>query len=316
MNDAYKAPTSGLFGKILFITLASFVGTEFLTGATPVFPSAWLSPAFLIVIVLYGSGVLLIREATVIWKKGWLTILSFGVAYAIIEEGIFAKTWFAALPITYGKWLGVNWSFGIAETIVEALFSIALPIALSRVAFSGSETERWLSNKSLATTGLTYLFVVGLGFVSSIHEYTQITLQLPLALFMITALIYIGCRIGSPLAQIPSRGALASPKMLALLYFGFTLVTFLLAPLWMTPAPPHPLPPSLAGFLAIIVLILMFSFLHKTSFSNRQLFAIVSGIASVMFLVSIFGPQNRVGAPFGVIMYLGLLAIAWRGMRH
>jgi len=104
--------------------------------------------------------------------------------------------------------------------------------------------------------------------------------------------------------------------MLAVLYFGATMLTFVFAPLWMTPETPHPLPPLPAALLAISAVIAAFRFLHKTSFSGRQLFAVVGGIASVMFLVSIFGPQNRLGAPFGVMMYLTLLVIVWRGMKR
>jgi hypothetical protein len=305
-----------LLVRILFIALASVVGTEFLTGSTPVIPPAWLSRTFLIVIVLYGSGVLLIREVAVIWKKGWLSILSFGAAYAIIEEGIVAKTWFADMPITYGKWHGINWSFGLAETIVEAIFSIAIPIALSRIAFPGSESERWFGNKSLTLIGSIYLLIVAIGSLAPIHQYTQPIIQLPLALFMIAVLICIGFSVGSPTIPVPPKGVLASPRILTAIYFGSTLVIFLLAPLWMTPRTPHPLPPFLAAVLAITAVILIFRFLHRTSLSARQLFAVVIGITSVMLIWSIFGPQNKRGAPLGALMYLALLAFAWRGKAH
>jgi len=313
-DETEASSTSGLVCKILFLALASFVGTEFLTGSTPVFPSAWLSPSLPIVLVLYGSGVLLVREAAVIWKKGWLSILAFGAAYSIVEEGIFAKTWFAALPITYGRWIGVNWFFGTAETIVEALFSIALPIALSRVAFPGSEARRWLRKRSLAAVILLYVSVVLLGFVSSLHEYTQITRQLPLALLLVAGLIAIGFGIGSPKAQRTPHGVFSSPGALAFLSFSATLVTFLLAPLWLAPEMSRPLPPLLPALLALSIVILLFRYLHQTSFSRRQLFGIVGGISSVMFLFALVGPQKERGAPLGVLLYLALMAIAWRGM--
>jgi len=63
---------------------------------------------------LYGPGVLLIREASIRWKKGWATVLLLGAAYGILEEGVALSTLFNpnAGPVGelgfYGHWLGVN----------------------------------------------------------------------------------------------------------------------------------------------------------------------------------------------------------------
>jgi hypothetical protein len=37
---------------------------------------------------LYGSGVILIREAMIRWKKGWASVFLLGAAYGIVEEGL------------------------------------------------------------------------------------------------------------------------------------------------------------------------------------------------------------------------------------
>src|SRR2546428_13918727 len=37
---------------------------------------------------LYGSGVILIREAMIRWKKGWASVFLLGVAYGIVEDGL------------------------------------------------------------------------------------------------------------------------------------------------------------------------------------------------------------------------------------
>jgi hypothetical protein len=306
-----------LLAKILFITAASFVGTEFLTGSTPVLvltlhPARLFLPV-LVSFIFYGAGVLLAREATVIWRKGWLSILSFGAAYAIIEEGIWAKTWFTPKPPTlYGRWHGVNWSFGLAETVVEAIFSIAIPIALSRMAFPGSESERWFGKRSLTLVGIIYLCDTTLGFLT--HKYTQPLTQLPLALLMTAAFLGIGYGLPSPKEQKSPTGVLASPRTLALFYFGTTLVIFSLTFVQMLPDLPHPLSPIVSAILAVSLVILIFRFLHKRSLSDQQLFAVVVGMASVMFLWSIFPARGR-GAPLGVLMYLGLLAFVWRRMK-
>ena len=307
-----------LFTKILFITLASFIGTELLTGSMPVFPETLFSPVTALDLCLYGSGVLLVREIVVIWKKGWFSILAFGAAFAIIEEGIALKTWFFTddMNITYGRRMEVNWSFGIAETIVEALFSIALPIMLTRIAFRGSESVRWFGTKGLVAASTMLLAVVLIFFRITMDRFTYIGAQLPLALLMTAAFILIGFVIKSPTAQKEPTGALASPKILALLYMLATLSIFFFAPVWLTPYTPHPLPPVLSALVAIVVLILMFRFLHRRSLSPRQLFAVVCGIATAMFPVSIFGPQRALGAPIGVMLCAIVLAFAWWRMKR
>src|SRR5207245_3857364 len=70
---------------------------------------------------LYGSGVILIREAMIRWKKGWASVFLLGVAYGIVEEGLAVWTLFNHLAQTvgvlgfYGHWLGVYsiWSVGL-----------------------------------------------------------------------------------------------------------------------------------------------------------------------------------------------------------
>jgi len=54
---------------------------------------------------IYGSDVLLIREAKVRWQKGWATVLLFlGADCGILEEGIAScfPSYYAILP-TYAR---------------------------------------------------------------------------------------------------------------------------------------------------------------------------------------------------------------------
>lgn len=66
-------------------------------------------------LVLYGPGVILIREALVRWKKGRATVLILGAEYGILEEGIALSTLYnlVASPVgklgLCGQYLGVNW---------------------------------------------------------------------------------------------------------------------------------------------------------------------------------------------------------------
>ena len=86
---------------------------ELLSGSAP--PAEFFRPIGLAVLtILYGGGAILVREITIRWKKGWISLLVLGAAYGIIEEGLMVKSFFdpnwtdLGILGTYGRWLGVN----------------------------------------------------------------------------------------------------------------------------------------------------------------------------------------------------------------
>jgi len=123
---------------------------EYLTGSTQLSSILLNPPLFLIFLALnlgsYGAAVLLIREASISWKKGWASILILGAAYGIVNEGIGAGTLFNPSTMNsgnlgvYGHWLGVNWiNVAILIPIVHPLYSVSLPILHLGVCYS----KRW-----------------------------------------------------------------------------------------------------------------------------------------------------------------------------
>jgi hypothetical protein len=134
---------------------------EVLTGSTQL-PTIVLYPiGFVFNIGLYGGGALLIREASIRWRRRWGTILLLGGAYAVGEEGFAAKTMINPnSPIignqAYSHWLGINWVPLAALTIFHAGFSIAVPILLVELIFPETKGKRLLSNFGLVTTLVLY----------------------------------------------------------------------------------------------------------------------------------------------------------------
>src|SRR5438132_10761948 len=126
---------------------------------------------------LYGSGVILIREAMIRWKKGWASVFLLGVAYGIVEEGLALWTLFNPLaqPVGnlgfYGHWLGVDWVWTVGLLIFHSVYSIGLPIFLFGLVFPE------LKHKSLVTGAGITISVIGLTFDS-------------IALFVLEYLIY------------------------------------------------------------------------------------------------------------------------------
>ena len=100
---------------------------------------------------LYGSGVILIREAMIRWKKGWASVFLLGVAYGIVEEGLALWTLFNPLaqPVGvlgfYGHWLGVNWVWTVGLLIFHSVYSIGLPIFLFGLVFPEMKSKSLVS---------------------------------------------------------------------------------------------------------------------------------------------------------------------------
>src|SRR6266496_1757888 len=112
---------------------------------------------------LYGSGVILIREAMIRWKKGWASVFLLGAAYGIFEEGLTLWTLFYsnADPVGtlgyYGHWLGVNWVWTIGLVIFHSVYSIGLPIFLFGLAFPELKSKSLVSGLGVKATLVTLI---------------------------------------------------------------------------------------------------------------------------------------------------------------
>jgi len=112
-------------------------------------------------VALYGSGALLIREASIRWRKQWATVLLLGGAYGVGEEGFAAKTMINPnSPIignqAYSRWMGINWVPLAALTIFHAAFSIMVPILLVELLFPETKGNRLLGKVGLAIIMVVY----------------------------------------------------------------------------------------------------------------------------------------------------------------
>ena len=161
--------------SIIFLVVIAACLAEFLTGSTP-FLGPWTDPVgFAFNLGLYGGGALLIREAAILWKKGWGAVLLLGGAYAVGEESFAAKTMIDPnSPIIgnqlYTHWAGVNWIPLVGLTVFHAAFSIAVPILLVELLFPETKGRKLLGNLGIAITmGVYGLTVFVLTFYVGPH---------------------------------------------------------------------------------------------------------------------------------------------------
>jgi hypothetical protein len=145
---------------ILVLLLLSPGIPEYLSGSSPLNWIVLLPAGFVLQLALnlglYGPGVLLVREASVRWKKrGMIPVLLLGGAYGILEEGIALSTLFDprasvvhSLGI-YGHFDGVNtvWTAGIL--MVHMVYSIGLPIFLLGQAIPATRGRPLLTSRGV-----------------------------------------------------------------------------------------------------------------------------------------------------------------------
>lgn len=95
-----------------------------------------LFQSFIVVVYLgfYGLGALLIREIVEIRKLSYTSVLLFGAAYGILEEGIILKSWFdptwggAAITAQVLRVDGISILQPLENVVYHAIISITTPI--------------------------------------------------------------------------------------------------------------------------------------------------------------------------------------------
>jgi len=115
---------------------------------------------------LYGAGALLIREIARRAGRGPATMLTLGVAYGLIEEGLVDQMLFnpfyageAQMRDTYIPALGVDAWLTLVVLAMHAIWSTCIPIILVEALFSERGTKPWLSKKGMAFTAI--IFILG-----------------------------------------------------------------------------------------------------------------------------------------------------------
>ncbi len=239
--------------------LSPIIG-EMVSGSSP--PSEFFTVFGLLVLpLLYGGGALIVRELSVIWGKGWASILVMGLAYGIIEEGLMVKSFFdpgwmdIGVLGEYGRFLGVNWVWTVMLTLFHCVFSIAIPILLVNMSFPDQAGKRWISDRWLRRLSIAFGANVVIGFLL-FTSYFPGPLEYSVAALMVILLFALAREL--PKHPFQMRGRLRRPRRFYLL--GLLLGAGILLIGWVVPSTGvHPLVPivlevvlAVSGLLAAI----------------------------------------------------------------
>jgi hypothetical protein len=122
----------------------------------------------------YGSGALLIREVTRRTGRGWPTILTLGLAFGVLEEGVLTQSLFNPnylaenlhlLDPGYIEALGIGSLWTVFVLGGHALWSIATPIAIVEESTRSRRTTPWLGRRGLVVTAVLFLLGCVMEFV-------------------------------------------------------------------------------------------------------------------------------------------------------
>lgn len=265
---------------------------ELLTGSTPVSEIVYNPFGFVIGfsldIALYGTGALLIREVTVILQKGWGSILLFGAAYGIAEEGFEVHTFFqrSGTPVdslgSYGHLYGVNWLWALSLTVFHATYSIALPILLTRLWFPETKDQRWFGRRGIGLLGTVFVVeVVGFGGFVVGHGPTPAALTFFIAL--VALLVTLGVWVPKDLLW-----PVAGPRRIGTVTLAFLgAVEFLVYFVVLVVSGPQPIPAvAAAAFLVLADGAVLVILLRRVGTENleRSEFIFAVGMLSALFV--------------------------------
>lgn len=192
---------------LTLLALTTFL-PEMFTGSTPI--TAFLNPFTLFFLAIgYGLAVLLIRELAVRHQIGLSGLVFFGVAYGLLNEGLFAKTLIMQnhLPVAqydnYGVVFGFSLPWTLSITVWHAFASVVFPIFLTHYFYPDTSRKPYLRSRTavLWSIGLM-LFACAAFLQTSPRGITGTPAQLAVLLTAMLLLFVMGFKVrGNSLAN-------------------------------------------------------------------------------------------------------------------
>jgi hypothetical protein len=315
---------------------------EFLTGSTSAIGVLTDPVAGLLFVIITLPGyilpVLLIREALVAWNKGGPSLLTLGIAYGAVNEGLLAKTYFSVNPLSpvlgpspgVGRWIGVNWPWVTDITFFHMIVSMSVPIVLAFLLFPETRQVRFLTERAIRWF-LVYLLVVILG-VLTIQSLFSLTFRALLPLMLLpTSIVLLGVYLARRLPRsnpVPFRSVrFSQPLPLTLAAMGFFIATFFPV-IQFFPFPFTPLTfvsqqfyrlGEVAGVVAtiypVILVALALRFFLRYSLTETQVAAVATGVMILPLATAISIHDFPQGDLAAAAVYIGAIVVAWRRVK-
>jgi hypothetical protein len=322
-SSAPPVPVPSPLGKLIgFLKSHPILCLAFLTPGIPEYLSTSSSllalptnPIFFVLqlginVGQYTAGALLIREATLRWRKGWATVFALSVAYGITEEGLGDNTLFNsshgadAILGSYGRFVGVNWVWSTGVLAFHVIYSIGLPILLLGLALPATRNRSLLNRRGIAVAfaSLVAATSVEMGIVYGQDHFWLGWYLLVGSLVAIAVLVAIGYRLPSG-AWTPSRLLpILSAWQVGLIGFAFFPIVFVLE----YGFAPTRFPPALVIGIELVVFALLLEIVRRGIGRTRNEYLLVNLAFGFVAWQAVFGVLLTLGLPYT----LPLVAVA------
>ena len=246
------------------------------------------------------------------WQKGWATIILLGLAYAIIEEGLAAKSFFdpgwmdIGLLGVYGRWLGVNWLWTTCLLIFHAVYSIALPILILQLLFPSLKNKRLLGKKGLAACFII-LFLITFFLNVFVTEYSPGAGLIILSIIIIIALFFLSKRVKPNQFYPKNNQPLIRPRWFGIIgaIFGFLFYMIMYGSPHLIPNALFPVTLEILLFSAVLFFIIKYSGIAN-NLSHKLAF--ISGILSFLIILAVVHEfRGLLGMSLVAVFFIGFL---------
>ncbi|MDT7644416.1 MAG: hypothetical protein QOC75_1416, partial [Pseudonocardiales bacterium] len=156
------------------------------------FSEAWALPLFG---PAYAGAALLIRETVRRRGLGWGSVLLFGTAYGLAEEGLALQSLTSTGMYRVAGWAprvaGINTAYTVMVLPYHAVFSIALPILRVDLRFPRHRSSPDLRTRGLICSALA--LILGLGLMRLVAAFNDPGYQVPLPYAAAIVGLIAGC---------------------------------------------------------------------------------------------------------------------------
>ncbi|MFT4084699.1 MAG: hypothetical protein QM638_19140 [Nocardioides sp.] len=208
---------------VVTLFLAPALG-EWLSGASPPLNMVW-PPAFVLVVSLYGCGVLLCRE--IAWRAGLglrgLCLL--GAAYAVVEEALVDRFWFDVRLAGdggighYSEVWHTSVLLAVNLTVFHIVVSVVSTIVLTELMFPGFRDRPWLEGRAWGIVAGSFVLLPSIAYGHYSLDYLP---QRVVAALLVVALALVAIRLhghpslwASAAVPGPARRGVAAVSFLA-----------------------------------------------------------------------------------------------------